>query len=175
MRTIVLNICEGFSVPRWPDHDLEYYSALRSSSLLSISRAAKADRRLCIRHTSVYVCVCVFISQLCLCQWVSESESGFCFIIIKFKFLRGGSGPRGRRFRCCQHFPWRSSVVLTLPFSLPSNASWLPAAACPQQSPRSCPSLLTAAAWTASLAQMMEAACFHPEKIMSQVEECEGN
>lgn len=172
MRTIVLNICEGFSVPRQPDHDLEYYSALWSSRLLSISRAAKADRPLCIRHTRVCVCS----SHNC----VSVSTSIWKLVRILFHHrwwlvLRGGSGLRGRRFRCCQHFPWRSSVVLTPPFSLPSNAFWLPAAACPQQSPRSCPSLLTAAAWTASLAQMMEAACFHPEKIMLQVEECEGN
>lgn len=56
---------------------------------------------------------------------------------------------------------------------LPSTFFWLLAAACLQQSPRSCPSLLTAAAYSASLAQMMEAACFHPEEIMSRGEKSE--
>lgn len=85
--------------------------------------------------------------------------------------LRGGSGPRGHRFRYCQHFPWQSSVVLMLPSLPPSTFSWLLAAACPRQSPRSCPSLLTAGALTVSLAPMMEAVCFHPEEIMSRGQE----
>lgn len=77
--------------------------------------------------------------------------------------LRVGSGPRGRRFRCCRRFLWRSSVVLTLLASLPSIFSWPLAAACPQPSLRSCPSPSTAWALMASLAQTTEAACFHPE------------
>lgn len=130
-------------------------------------------RQLCCYEGSasthpLYFCVfvsdlsCVFCVNECL-NWVRIFLDDQCW-----STLRGGSGPRGRRFRCCLRFPWQSSVVLMPRALLPSTAFWLLAAACPQLSPRSCPSLQTAWAWIASLAQMMEAACFHPEEIMSR-------
>lgn len=91
--------------------------------------------------------ICVFVSVLSVCFFVSMnvwSESGFFLDDRCWFTLRDGFGPRGRRFQCCQRFPWRSSVVLTLRALLPSNVSWLLAAVCPRPSPRSCPSPLTA-------------------------------
>lgn len=64
--------------------------------------------------------------------------------------LRGGSGPRGRRSRCCRRSRWPSFAARTPRASPPSAASAPPAAACPSRglSPGS------AATWTwpASLA-----------------------
>ena len=119
---------------------------------------------LCIR------CVSACLSQICLCVCVNECLKWVrIFLDHRCWFtLRGGFGPRGRRFRCCQRFLWRSSVVRTPHALLPSAVSWLPVAACPRPSPRSCPCPPTAWALTASLAQTLEAACFHPEEIKSE-------
>lgn len=106
---------------------------LRSSAVLQWGIGIGASVvLLCVRLRSVF---CV---NECL-KWVRIFLDHRCWFT-----LRGGSGPRGRRFRCCQRFPWRSSVALMPRALLPSTAFWLLAAACPQLSPRSCPSPLTA-------------------------------
>lgn len=109
---------------------------------------------------SVEVCV-----QISLCWCWRQSEGGLQLFLHDrcWSVLRVGSAPRGRRFRCCRRFLWPSSVALTPLASLPSIFSWLPAAACPRPSPRSCPSPSKAWALTTSLARMMEAACCRPE------------
>lgn len=139
------------SVPRDP------YTLLLSSAVLLVR-----DRLLCIRCTW-RVCVKSVFVFVSMNVW---SESGLFVGDERWLSLRGGSGPRGRRFQCCQRSPWRSSVVLTLRASLPSAVFGLLAAACLPPSPRSCPSLLTAWASTASLALMMEAACSHSEGVI---------
>lgn len=164
--TIVLNICQGHFRPMAAGWWSALFSVPRDTPVISC--AAMRDWSLCIRCLRLCVrvclseCVCVFVWG----RWMSEvsqdcsSTVAFCWFV-----LRGGSAPRGRRFRCCRRFPWPSSAVLRRHVSPPSAASWLPAAACPRPSPRSCPSLPTVWASTASLAQMMEAACCRPAEM----------
>lgn len=125
----------------------------------------------CDLHASVISCAAMRARPLCICCTLFRSVCVCVDEILKgsgavpqwWSDLRVGSGPRGRRFRCCRRFLWRSSVVLTLLALLPSIFSWPLAAACPQPSLRSCPSPSTAWALMASLARTTEAACFHPE------------
>lgn len=118
---------------------LDNFGALWSPLVLSCAAMRESVSAslvlLCVRLNSVFVSVSVSV-------W---SESGYSFMGNRRWFsLRGGSGPQGRRSRCCRRFPWQSSVVPMLHASLPSTVSWLLAAACPQPSPRSGPSPPTA-------------------------------
>lgn len=141
--TIILNICQGYFCPMsegWRSALLlivllpcdPHVSVLSWAVLLWGIGLCASVVRLCVRLRSV----CVFVSMKVWSDW------GFLDDLCWFA-LRGGFGPRGRRFQCCLHFLWRSSVVLMLRALLPSNVSWLLAVVCPQLSPHSCPSLLT--------------------------------
>lgn len=151
---IALNICQDDLIPWQASEDLCVLPCDLHASVISC--AGMRGRPLCIRCS---LCSDQFVMGLMrVWRGLELFLDDWCWSV-----LRVGSGPRGRRFRCCQRFLWRSSVVLTPLALLPSIFSWPPAAACPQPSPRSCPSLSKAWALTTSLAWMMEAACFRPE------------